>query len=63
MLSQMRQAGVSKNAEFDVTLDMIRAGVGLYFEYDYAEDEPETIVAEILYAARDIWRGNTKSEP
>ena len=41
---------------FDVTLQMIQAGVQLYLAYDPNEDEPEGLIAEILYTARDIWR-------
>lgn len=53
---EKRQAG------YEVTLDMITAGVDLYFAFDYEEDEPETLVAEILLTARDIWNGGIKRE-
>lgn len=44
--------------EFTVTLDMIRAGVERYFAFNPEEEEPETLVAEILLSARDMWRGD-----
>jgi len=45
------------NEPYRVTQDMIAAGARLYFTYDCEEDEPETLVAEILLTARDMWRG------
>lgn len=45
--------------EFEVTLDMVGEGVRLYFEYDYEKADPETLVMDILYSARDIWRDGT----
>lgn len=47
---------------FEVTPDMIKAGVGLYFAFNYEEDEPETLVAEILLTARDMLVGKLKCE-
>lgn len=48
------QAGVPR--EFRVTLDMVSEGVQLYYEYDYDKAEPEALIMDILFAARDIWR-------
>ncbi len=54
--SEKRQAGA------EVTLDMIKAGVDLYFSFSYEDDEPETLVAEILLTARDMRMGKIKCE-
>lgn len=48
--------------EIEVTLDMIKAGVDLYFAFDYEEAEPQALVAEILLTARDMWEGKIKRE-
>lgn len=48
--------------EFEVTLDMIQAGAQLYWEYDYEEEEPQALVAAILFAARDLWRDGSKCQ-
>ena len=58
----MKEAANVDVSEIEVTLDMIKAGVDLYFAFDYEEDEPETLVAEILLTARDMQRGKIKRE-
>ena len=61
----MKQAGdaieigprsTKSNHKFEITLDMIRAGVKLYQEFDPEENEPEALIGEILFTARDIYQ-------
>jgi hypothetical protein len=48
--------------QFVVTLEMIRCGVEIYFAFDLEADEPEGLIAEVLYRARDIWRAERSTE-
>lgn len=52
----------NRQAGDGVTIDMIKAGVDLYFSFSYEDDEPETLVAEILLTARDMRMGKIKCE-
>ena len=55
-----RPAPENHSDPYAVTQDMIAAGVKLYFAYDYEEDEPKALVAEIFLTARDMWCGKPK---
>ena len=59
----MDRVASAANPEFSVTLDMIQAGVERYLAFDSKREVPETLVAEILLTARDMWQDGSKNVP
>ncbi len=43
-------------ADFDVTLQMVQAGVEKYLAFDADAEEPASLIFDVLYTARDMWK-------